>query len=212
MSAAHLTLLKPAPAPSPLRLAVDAFLLSREAMRCTPKTLEAYRYALGNFLEYLSAQGVADPQGITPQHIRAFLVALQRRGLKDTTQHLHARCLKTWLRWLVEEGELPENPMRRVQMPRLEKRMPPPFTPEEVRRLLEACDRRTPKGLRDYALVLALLDSGLRAAELCALRLRDVDMRTGLVTVLGRGGSRGKRAWGTRHGQPSCATWARGGN
>ncbi|MGC8839820.1 MAG: tyrosine-type recombinase/integrase, partial [Anaerolineae bacterium] len=155
MSPEHLTLLKPVPQPSPFRMALDAFLLSREAMRCTPKTLEAYRYALGNFLEHLEAQGVRDPRELSPHHIRTFLVALQRRGLKDTTQHLHARCLKTFLRWLVEEGDLEENPMRRVPMPRLEKRIPPPFSPEEVHRLLEACDRKTPKGLRDYALVLA---------------------------------------------------------
>jgi len=202
MPAEHLTLLKPTPQPSPLRMALDAFLLSREAMRCTPKTLGAYRYALGNFLEYLEAQGLTHPQDITPQHIRAFLVHLQRRGLKDTTQHLHGRCLKTWLRYLVEEGDIPENPMRRVAMPRLEKRVPPPFAPEEVQRLLAACDRRTPKGLRDYALILCLLDTGLRAAELCSLRVKDVDMRTGLVTVLGKGrkqrvvrlGSKGRAA------------------
>jgi integrase/recombinase XerD len=187
MSTAHLTLLK-STSPSPLTLAVDGFLLSREAMRCTPKTVQAYAYALGNFLDFLQGEGIADPTAITPAHIRAFLVGLQRRGLKDTTQHLHARCIKTWLRWLVTEGDLRENPMQRVVMPRLEKRVPPPFTPEDVRRLLDACNRKTPKGLRDYAAVLCLLDTGLRASEFVQLRLSDVNMRTGLVAVrLGKG-------------------------
>lgn len=199
MSAEHLTLLKPLPRPNALRLAVDAFLLSREAMRCTPKTLEAYSYALGGFLRFLEAQGATDPQKITPTHVRAFLVALQRQGLKDTTQHLHARCLKTWLRWLVEEGELPESPMRRVAMPKLEKRIPPPFAPEDVHRLLDGCNRKTPKGLRDFSLLLALLDSGLRAAELCALRVGDVNPRTGLVAVrLGKGGKQRQTRLGSK--------------
>lgn len=167
MSAAHLTLLKTASQPHVLDLAVDAFLLSRQALRCTPKTLGAYRYALGNFQEYLSTQGVTDPQAIAPHHIRAFLVSLRKRGLKDTTQHLHARCLKTWLRWLVEEGDLQENPMRRVQMPRLEKCIPPPLAPEEVRRLLEACDCKTPKDLR-----------GLCKEPPCRLDARGVEARS----------------------------------
>lgn len=187
MSTYNLTLQKIVTKSSPLRLSLEAFLLSRKAMRCTPKTLEAYTYALTGFLRFLEGQGVADVRDITAHHIRAYLVGLQERGLKDTTQHLHARCVKTFMRWLYAEGEIPTNPMQKVVMPRLEKRIPPPFTPEDIRCLLEACNRQTPKGLRDYAIVLGLLDTGLRAAEFLSLRVGDVNMRTGLVTVMGKG-------------------------
>ena len=51
-------------------------MLSREAMRCTPKTLEHYRYALGGFTTYLTKQGVHDVANITSRHIRAYLVSL----------------------------------------------------------------------------------------------------------------------------------------
>jgi integrase/recombinase XerD len=163
-------------------------MLSREAMRCTPKTLEHYRYTLGAFIEHLEAQGVTEPHAITPHHVRAYLVTLQRRGLKDTTQHAHARGVKTWLRWLEAEGDIDANPMRRVAMPRLDARIPAPFASGDVRALLAACERRTPKGARDYALCLTLLDTGLRAAELCSLTVGSVDMRTGLCVVMGKGG------------------------
>jgi site-specific recombinase XerD len=53
--------------------------------------------------------------------------------------------------------------------------------------LLAACDRHTVTGARNYALVLTLLDTGLRAAELCGLRVGDVNMRTGLTSVMGKG-------------------------
>lgn len=185
MPRVHLTVLKPEAA-SPLTLALDAFLLSREAMRCTPKTLDAYRYALGNFAAFLEAQGIDDPQRIAATHCRAYLVSLQRRGLKDTTVHLHARCVKTWLRWLEAEGDIAESPMRKVAMPRLEKRIPPPFTPEDIRRLLDGCDR-SPLGLRNRAVILALVDTGLRAAEAVSLTVGAVNMRTGLCTVMGKG-------------------------
>lgn len=182
----HLTL-RPQPVVNPLTAALDAFLLSREAMRCTAKTLEAYRYTVGSLVAWLQAQDVHDVAAITPGLLRAYLAGLQRRGLKDTSQHTHARGIRTWLRWLEAEGDIADSPMRRVAMPRLEKRMPAPFAPEDVKRLLAACDRSTTKGLRDYAIVLTLLDTGLRASELVSLKVGDIDPRSGLCTVLGKG-------------------------
>lgn len=182
----HLTL-RPQAVVSPLDAALSAFLLDREAARCTPKTLEHYTYTAGGFVSYLHAQGVQDVASIRAHHVRAYLIALQRRGLKDTTQHAHARGIRAWLNWLVREGDLAASPMARVSMPRLEQRIPPPFDPADVQALLAACDRHTPLGTRDYALVLTLLDSGLRASELCSLRLGDVDMKSGLVVVFGKG-------------------------
>ena len=93
----HLTLLKPQRY-TPLQASLDAFLLSKQAARCTAKTLVHYRYTVGNFVAFLHRQGVSDLEQITPNHIRRFLVELQRQGLKDTTQHAHARGIKTWLR------------------------------------------------------------------------------------------------------------------
>lgn len=182
----HLTL-RPQPVVSPLDSSYHAFILSRQAMRCTPKTLAHYTYTLSAFIDWLKAQGVRDVADITPTHVRAYLVHLQTRGLKDTTQHAHARGIRTWLNWLVAEGDLDASPMRKVAMPRLEKRIPPPFTPEEVQALLAACDRKTVLGARNYALCLVLLDSGLRASEVVSLKVGDIDPRTGLATVMGKG-------------------------
>jgi len=177
---------------------MDAFMLSREAMRCSPKTLAHYGYTLGRFLDFLDAQGVTAPQGITPAHVRLHLVTLQHAGLKDTTQHAHARGIRAWLRWMVLEGDIDESPMRRVAMPRLEQRIPAPFSPDDVRALLEACDRHSAIGARNFALVLALLDSGLRASELVGLRVGDVDMRSGLAVVMGKGGKQRQVRMGTK--------------
>jgi site-specific recombinase XerD len=156
-------------------------------MRCTAKTLEHYRYTLGGFVQYLAAQQIGDVRDITAQHIRGYLVGLQHRGLKDTTQHIHARGIRAWLNWLVVEEDLQASRMRKVQMPRLEKRIPAPFSPEEIQKLLAGCDRTTLLGARNYAMIMTLLDTGLRAAEFCTLRAGDVDMRSGLCTVLGKG-------------------------
>lgn len=173
--------------PSPLRASLSAFLLDRQAARCTPKTLEHYEYTCGGFAAWLRAQGILDVSQITAHDIRAYLVSLQQRGLKDSTQHAHARGIKAWLNWLVREGDLDESPMRRVAMPRLEKRIPAPFAPDDVKRLLAHCNRKAPIGARNCAIVLTLLDTGLRAAEFASLRVGGLDMRSGMTTVMGKG-------------------------
>jgi len=172
---------------SPLHLHCQSFLLDREASRCTAATLAHYRYTVRTFVGWLESHGVRSPEQIRPDHIRAHLVGLERRGLKDTTQHAHARGIKTWLRFLVREEVLDRSPMDRVSMPRLEQRVPPPFSAEDVKALLAACSSKTPLDLRNRAMVLGLLDSGLRAAEFVSLRVGDVDMRSGLVVVVGKG-------------------------
>ena len=171
----------------PLRGALQGFMLSREARGCTPATLEHYAYTAGGFVSWLEGETVSTIEQVSAHHIRAYLVSLQRRDLKDTTQHAHARGIKAWLNWLVNEEDLVDTPMRKVAMPRLAHRVLPPFTEAEVQALLRACDRKAPLGARNYALVLSLVDTGLRAAEITSLRMGDVDMHSGMATVLGKG-------------------------
>lgn len=188
----RVTHLKPLPAPSPssLRLALDGFLVSREAMRASPATLGWYGRMLKPFLAFLEGRGITTPEAISPSHIRAFLVALQRRGLKDTTVHCHARAVKTFLGFLHDEGIIPDDPMRKVKMPRLDKRILPALSPDDVKRILNVCE--TP---RDAAVVLCLLDTGLRASEFCALDVADVDLKTGAVQVRRGKGGKGRVAF-----------------
>ena len=68
--------------------------------------------------------------------------------------------------------------------------MPALVTGAEAAALLAACDRTAAQGLRDYAIVLTLTRMGLRAREIAALTLEDVDWRSGIVVISGKGGRR----------------------
>lgn len=182
----NLTIL-PVPRSLPLDVSLESFMLEQQAARHSPKTIEHYRYTAGSFVAWLKERGVRDIGHITPDHIRAYSVSLIERGVKDTTQHAHMRGIKSWLKWLVEQGDLEASPMARVRMPKVAKRIPPPFSREDVAKLLAACNRKTELGARSYAICLTLLDTGLRAAEFCSLRVKDVNMRTGMATTLGKG-------------------------
>jgi len=121
---------------------------------------------------------------------RAFLIGRKAARCTDKTLEHYTYTVGgfvAWLDWLVREGDLETSPMARVDMPRLAKRVLPPFTPKEAQALLTRCDRKTAIGMRNYAIVLTLMDTGLRASELVSLGIGDMDMRSGLVSVLGRG-------------------------
>ena len=172
------------PKSQPLQLAFDAFMIAQEAARHSPLTLQWYSKRLGRFMAFLFERGITAPENITPTDCRAFLVDLEREGLSANTVHGSAQAVKTFCRFLEREGFAPQNAMARVTMPKVPKVIMPAFSIEDVRGLLRAC--RSP---RDTAIVLCLLDSGCRAAEFCALRVQDVDLRSGSVRVIhGKGG------------------------
>lgn len=162
-----------------LTIAAESFYLDREAAHCTPATLKWYRKYVGALVYQLHLQGVELVADVTPDLLRAYLVELQGRGLAATTVHHHASAARTLFLFLEYEGRLPgDNPMRRVRMPRLPKELLPSLTTEDVHKLLAGCDTE-----RDRALILFLLDTGVRAMECAALNVGDVDMTTGAVMV-----------------------------
>lgn len=151
------------------------FVLPRQAMNCTPVTMSFYRFTAGKFLEWIESQSVTHPAEITARHVRAFLAELTRRGLQDTTRHDYARAIRTLLRFWHTENYIPT--LIKFDMPRLEKKRLPVLTADQLREILKASNAR------DKAVVLFMVDSGLRRAEVIRLNWGDVDMQTGLVEV-----------------------------
>jgi len=184
MSEKRLLIALPTPSSDRLDTVLEMFLLHQEASHHTPKTLTHYRYTLHNFLAFLHGLNVRTPEVVKPEHIRKFLVDLQQQGKKDTTLHAHARAIKTFFNFLVNEKVLDASPMRGVSMPKLEDKILPPFSHDDVDAILDAC--KGPFALRNRAIILCLLDSGLRAAEFVSMNVGDVD-KDGLTRVRGKG-------------------------
>lgn len=169
------------PAHTPLGQAVNAFLLDCEARNLAAGTLRFYWQRLAHFLAFLDGQNVTDPAHITPTLLRTFVASYADHS--PSYQHQHARAARTFCSWMVREEFLTASPMRAVRMPRLPRDVLDPFGPGDVARLLDACQND-----RDKAIVLTLLDSGVRASELLALDVGDLDTLTGALRVrLGKG-------------------------
>ena len=165
------------------------FHLDSEARGFTPRTIEFYRQRLGMFLRYCDEQEVVALADLTHILIRSYLAGLQRREVLSSAYiHSHARAIRTFCYFLVREELLKVSPFGKVKMPRLEQKVLSALTGTEVQAALQACEYE-----RDKALLLFMLDTGVRNSELCALNVGDV-AEDGAVTVQMGKGQKGRMA------------------
>lgn len=162
--------------------AFQLFLLDAESRGFTPDTMRFYRGRLGLFFRWCEQQGLTSLADFTHTQIKLYLAELQKRDLSSAYVHSHARAIRTFCYFLVREELLDVSPFAKVKMPRLEKKVLPALTSEEVRAILRACQYE-----RDKALVLFMLDSGVRASELCALNVGDLGSEGAVTVQMGKG-------------------------
>jgi site-specific recombinase XerD len=154
---------------------------------------------------------------LCPEDVTQFVVR-ELRKLSPARAKLTMTALRSFLRWLHQRGDTPADlggVVPRVADWRLAT-LPKSITSDQVESLLEACDRRNAVGQRDYAILLMLARLGLRAGEIVAMDLEDLDWDTGELVVRGKGGRRDRlplpRDVGAavaaylRLGRPTCST------
>lgn len=102
--------------------------------------------------------------------------------------------LKDFCRFLHLRGYIHKDIAASIpRMPRWKAaRLPSRLEHSEVERFLKSCDRKTPKGMRDYAILILLVRLGLRAGELLNLTLEDIDWETGQISICGKGAKRNR--------------------
>lgn len=162
------------------------WLESMQARGFSPKTLYGYKVNVGAFIRYLQQQGLTDLDSVRPAHIRRWLIHRQQKGVSNAQLHNDYRQPRTFWRWCIREELTQNDPFAKVEKPRLLPVVKPVLTPDEVQALLNACQGSDWVRLRDRALVLLLLDTGLRIHEAHALTVGDTKRET--VLIRGKGG------------------------
>jgi integrase/recombinase XerC len=159
----------------------------RSGRNASPYTIKNYRTDIGQFVAYCSEHGVSRAEDIDRPLLRSYLVQLDDQGYVRASVARRIAELRSFGRFLVQDGVLSRNPFRLIGAPRVPKVLPKYLTVREVQALLAAPDTSTPAGLRDRALLEVLYAAGLRVSELANLDLRDVDLARGQVRALGKG-------------------------
>jgi len=148
-------------------------------------TLAAYRRDLGAFAAWLRGRALHD---VRPEHLFEYLGQRQADGYQARSTARSLSCLRGFYRYLVEQGAIERDPTVRLELPKLGRRLPRTLSEHEVERLLASPDVETTVGLRDRAMLEVLYATGLRITELVTLPLSGINLRQGVIRVVGKGG------------------------
>lgn len=168
---------------------VDAFLDQLRIERALSRnTLDAYSRDLGKLLALADERGVTQPAGINLELVAEYMSRLGRQGLSARSAARHLSAVRGLCKFLVRERAIETDPCALVDRPRTRRKLPVWLDFEEVERLLEAPSPDEVRGVRDRAMLQLMYAAGLRVSELVTLRTANVDLRRGLVSVMGKGG------------------------
>ncbi len=166
------------------------------------QTVSWYTGVIARYADWLQTQGLTPTLAhFTLEHVPSYIVALQGTRAREThpaqptEPHLlsdasinsYVRALRAFSSWLAEEGYMVTPPLARLKAPKMTQKTQPILTEDEIAAIASALNPRTEIGARDQAIFLLLLDTGMRAGELCGLRLPQLHLEDGYAVVLGKG-------------------------
>lgn len=154
---------------------VKLFLVALQAEGVAPTTLRNYRHMLKMFTEYLHGLGCETLHDVQTHHIRQWLIHKREQGVGGFQVCNCYRLPRRFWRWCIREELVDSDPFGKVSKPKVPQVVKPALTQDEIDRLLNACRGRHWLQLRDRALVILLLSTGLRAMEAHALKVKDVE-------------------------------------
>ncbi len=199
---------------------IEQFLLDKRVQNLAPGTLIYYRSSLAVFEQFCSTQAVNRISQIDANLIRQFLLWLESKGHNPGGVHGHYRAVKAFVYWWENEEE-PENwrnPFKRVKAPKVGQEPLEPADTGAIDAMLHTCSGDS-LGIRDKAILLAIMDTGARAAEFVAINLDDFDLTSGVVLIrkgkgrkprtvfMGKKTRRAVRAWLRVRGMDSGPLW-----
>ena len=171
-----------------LENALDEYLSHLRIERgASPRTAEAYRRDLEDYLAFLDGEGVEGFGDIDREKVASFERSLMEQNLAVTTVRRRISAVRGYHRFLVREGLTDANPADAVDIPKAADRLPDVLSIEKVGEMLDAFVGPRPSDLRDRALLEVLYGCGLRASEAVGLDMEAVNFDDGFLRVFGKG-------------------------
>lgn len=181
----------PGPRPvDPLDSLIENFLLTLYQAGYSEYTVRSYGWHLYKMAVWLNHHKVTRPRQVKPQLLLSWGSELRDHYAEQTQKQAIVAC-KAFFNYLVKRQLCTENPADILVCPKVKIEPQRTLTLEEIQKLFDVCDD-SPRGIRDRAIIALLLDAGLRALELCTAKLKDLNLKTGQMTIRAKGGTRQK--------------------
>ena len=183
---------------------IEFYLSTMETEGKSPAYIDWLNKRLRYFLKYIQETygRTIQVQELSVEDGRNFLHSLMKRknkyqdhpmhkpkpgGLKVQYIHGCGRAVRSFSTWAYNEGYLDENVMRRLRLPKLPQTQPKPLSEEQIQTVLAACLDLTREALRNYAIMMLFLDTGIRLSELINLKISDIDFTASQMAIFGKG-------------------------
>jgi integrase/recombinase XerC len=164
---------------------IDSFLRHLDRRGLSPNTIKAYRRDLEQFSQI---SGITNPREVTVVAIRAFLADLLSRGVSKRSLARKLSTLRAFFKYLVDSGELESSPADSLRTPRFDRRLPGFLDVTQAKQMVEAPAGESKKlSRRDTAVLELLYSSGMRVSELVSLDMDEIDLRSCVVRIIGKG-------------------------
>jgi site-specific recombinase XerD len=167
---------------------IPAWQRSLRAANKAPKTLDTYTESANQFVAFLAANGMPTQVAhIHREHVEAWIEHLVATRSASTAANRY-RAVSRLFAYLEEEGEITASPMAKMRPPKIPEIPVPVVVDADLRKLLGAVDAgKDFEHRRDAAILRLFLDTGMRLAELTALRVDELDLDQGVAIVMGKG-------------------------
>lgn len=168
---------------------VDRFLIYlQHEKRYSPHTVQAYRTDLDQFEHYIKDTYAEALISVSVAHVRSFMVTLMDKGISANAVNRKISSLRSFYKFLQQNGLLQQNPMQLIKAPKVPKRLPVFIEVHKLDQLLDSTEIFTPDfaSQRDRIVIELLFGTGIRLAELLQLKDTDINRYDRVVKVLGK--------------------------
>lgn len=180
----------PAPDLSALLTSWEIILLSENK---SPTTITCYLRGVRLYLTWCEDNG--HPAQLTRAQVQRYAAELITDGKEANTVRLRLATLRQFAKWLLDEGELSEDPLIGLKPPKIPTKVVHGLSDEQLRALIKACKGPKFRDKRDEAIVRLMVETGMRASETVALTLADVEpLKDGIVVIHRGKGMKGRTA------------------
>lgn len=168
---------------------VSAFLSTRRLRNLSPNTITFYSQHLNKFLEFIESNYPdVSLEQIDHTILREYVSGLKENHSAGGVNH-HIKVLKILFKFMIEEGVINENPSRKISRIKTEQSVIPTFSNCQIKAMLEVTKHQMDfPGIRNYALITLLYDTGCRISELLDLKINDIQLEEKILTIRGKGG------------------------
>ncbi|ELA9072814.1 tyrosine recombinase XerC [Vibrio parahaemolyticus] len=175
------------PLPSSLQKSLERFYeFLRSEKGLSLHTQRNYKQQLETMAQHLAEMGLKDWSQVDAGWVRQLAGKGMREGMKASSLATRLSSLRSFFDFLILRGEMSANPAKGVSAPRKKRPLPKNLDVDEVNQLLEV-NEDDPLAIRDRAMMELMYGAGLRLAELVSVDVRDVQLRSGELRVIGKG-------------------------